>query len=287
MNGLESTLLFQLVNGIIYGCILALVALGLTLIFGEMGVVNMAHGEFYMVGAVGLFILVPHLPSFWLSVVIIGAAMMPVGWALERLVLRPFEGRAMPSMVATIGLSFILQQLALIFFGGTSVQVAAPISSSVRFGGIAIQGYWIAVAAISVVLIGLVWLMLYRTSLGMKIRASMQDAETANAMGINTGRISMLTFGLGMGLAGVGGALSAPISQVYYLMGADVVLFAFIVVIIGGLGSLKGALVAAVGLSVIQSLLSVPMSPTLARCAIFGIMTVVLIVRPSGLFGRA
>jgi branched-chain amino acid transport system permease protein len=282
-----SSVLFQLVNGIVWGCIMALVALGLSLIFGQMGVINMAHGEFYMVGAVGLFLIMGLLNSFWPAVLLVGVVMMAAGALLERTVMRPFEGKPTPSMIATIGLSYVIQQLALIFFGGTPKQVVYPISGVLALGSLRLPTYRVVVAGIALVLMAGLWLLLYRTNLGTSIRACMQDRDTAEALGINTGRVSTLTFGLGAGLAGVGGALAAPVSQVFFLMGSDVVLFAFIVVIVGGLGSLKGALVAAVGLSAVEGLLNTVVSPVRARALVFLLMAVVLMVRPRGLFGRS
>ncbi len=286
MSETLSTLVFQLVNGLIWGCILALIALGLSLIFGQMGIVNMAHGELYMAGAVLVFSLTSLTKNFWLMVVVVAVIMGLLGGVAERFMLRPFEGKPMPSMVATIGLSFVMQQLALMWFGGIPKQMVDPWPTVVQLFGMPFPGYRVLVAFIAVLLIAVLWTLLHRTSLGTSIRACMQDAETANAMGINSGRISVITFGLGTALAALGGALSAPISQVFFLMGTDVVLFAFIVAIVGGLGSLEGTLVAAISLSALEGVLSVTLSPVQARAAIFLIMSAVLVVRPHGLFGR-
>lgn len=282
-----SSVLFQLSNGIVQGCILALVALGLSLIFGQMGVINMAHGEFYMVGAVGVFLLLDLWGHFWLAVLLVGLAMGVAGSILERTVIRPFEGRPAPSMIATIGLSYVIQQLALIFFGGAPKQLMYPISGIVAIGAVRLPTYRVVVAGLALLLIAGLWLLLYRTNLGTSIRACMQDRETASALGINTERVSALTFGLGAGLAGIGGALAAPVSQVSFLMGVDVVLLAFIVVIVGGLGSLEGALVCAIGLSAVEGLLITIVNPARSRAVVFLLMALVLMLRPRGLFGRA
>lgn len=282
-----NTVIFQLFNGLVWGCMMGLVALGLALIFGQMGVVNMAHGEFYMVGAVGAYLFVASLGlNFWISILLVAAAMAILGAVLERGVMRPFEGKAAPSMVAALGLSFIIQQLALITLGGAAKQTPSPISGVVALGDFRFPTYRLVVALVALALIGLCWLLIQRTRFGMAVRACMRDPQTAAEMGINTGLVSMSTFGLGTAMAGVGGALAAPISQVFFLMGQDVIAFAFIAVIVGGLGSLQGALVAAIALAVVEGLLTIVLSPALARASVFLIMTVVLVFRPRGLFGK-
>jgi ABC-type branched-subunit amino acid transport system permease subunit len=280
------TILFALTNGLIWGCVMALIALGLSLIFGIMGIVNMAHGEFFMAGAVLTLVLLPVTGNFWLSVLLAALAVALAGGLLERYVLRPFEGRPMASMVATVGLSFAMQQLALMIFGGTPRFVPDPWPVVVRIFGVGFPGYRLLLAVLAVALVCSLWLLLYRTRLGLTMRACMQNQEIASALGINSSRIAVLTFGLGAFLAAVGGALAAPVSQVFFLMGNDVILFAFIAVIVGGLGSLEGTLLAAVLLSTLEGLLSVWLAPTQARALIFLGMAVVLVLRPQGLFGQ-
>jgi ABC-type branched-subunit amino acid transport system permease subunit len=280
------TILFALTNGLIWGCVMALIALGLSLIFGIMGIVNMAHGEFFMAGAVLTLVLLPVTGNFWLSVLLAALAVALAGGLLVRYVLRPFEGRPMASMVATVGLSFAMQQLALMIFGGTPRFVPDPWPVVVRIFGVGFPGYRLLLAVLAVALVCSLWLLLYRTRLGLTMRACMQNQEIASALGINSSRIAVLTFGLGAFLAAVGGALAAPVSQVFFLMGNDVILFAFIAVIVGGLGSLEGTLLAAVLLSTLEGLLSVWLAPTQARALIFLGMAVVLVLRPQGLFGQ-
>lgn len=279
-------LLFALLNGLIWGCVMALIALGLSLIFGIMGIVNMAHGELFMAGAVLSFVLLSVTGSFWAGALLAALLVALGGGLLERYVLRPFEGRPMGSMVATIGLSFVLQQLALMTFGGTPKIVPDPWPVVVRLFGVGFPGYRLLLAAVALALMGGLWLLLYRTRLGLTMRACMQNPEIAGAMGIDSSRIAVLTFGLGAFLASIGGALAAPVSQVFFLMGNDVILFAFIAVIVGGLGSLKGTLVAALLLSTVEGLVSVWVAPTQARALIFLIMAIVLVARPKGLFGQ-
>jgi len=187
-------------------------------------------------------------------------------------------------MIATVGISFVIQQVALAAYGGIPKKISNPWPVSFNLLGVDYPGYRLLVAAISIlILIGL-WFFLYRTSYGVLVRASMQDREMANAMGIDVNRVLITTFVMGSVLAAVGGVLAAPINQVFYLMGNEVILLSFIVVIIGGLGSLTGTLIAALSLCSLEGVLAAFLSPTQARAAIFIIMVIVLMRRPRGLF---
>jgi len=279
-----STVLFLLVNGLIWGLIISLIALGLTLIFGVMGIVNMAHGDIYMAGAVLSFYVVTILGSFWLSLVLIPAIIILIAAPMERFVLRPYEGYHSSTMIATVGISFIIEQIALGTYGGIPKKIMNPWPVSFNFLGVDYPGYRVLIAGISIlILIGL-WVFLYKTSYGILVRASMQDREMASAMGIDVNKVLITTFVMGSVLAAVGGVLAAPINQVFYLMGNDVILLCFIVVIVGGLGSLKGTLIAALSLCSLEGMMASVLSPTQARAAIFVIMVIVLMRRPQGLF---
>jgi len=279
-----STVLFLLVNGLIWGLIVALIALGLSMIFGVMGIVNMAHGDVYMVGAVLAFYVVTLLGSFWLGLILIPAAIILIAVPIERFILRPYEGHHASTMIATVGISFIIQQVALWTFGGIPKKIVNPWPVSFFFLGVDYPGYRILVALISVLILLGLWVFLYKTSFGILVRASMQDREMASAMGINVNVILITTFVIGSVLAAVGGVLAAPINQVFYLMGNDVILLCFIVVIIGGLGSLKGTFIAALSLCALEGVMAAFLSPTQARAMIFVVMIVILIRRPQGLF---
>ncbi len=281
-----TTILFLFVNGLIWGLIIALIALGLSLIFGVMGIVNMAHGDIYMVGAVLALSLVPFIGSFWLALVIVPLVVALVAVPVERYVLRPYEGHHAVTMIATTGISFILQQLVLATYGGIPMKITNPWPVSFDLFGVAYEGYRLLIAAISVLILIGVWLFLYRTSYGILIRASIQDRNMASAMGIDVNKVLITTFALGSVLAAIGGVLAAPVTQVFYLMGNDVVLLAFIVVIIGGLGSLGGTLIAALGLSSIEGMMSAVLSPIQSKAAILVVMVIILMVRPRGLFGE-
>jgi branched-chain amino acid transport system permease protein len=279
-----STVIFLLVNGLIWGLIVALIALGLSLIFGVMGIVNMAHGDVYMGGAVLSFYVVALTGSFWLSLILIPVIITLIAIPMERFILRPYEGHPASTMIATVGISFIIQQVALWTFGGIPKQVINPWPVSFSFLGVAYPSYRILVAVISASILAGLWIFLYRTSFGILVRASMQDREMASAMGIDVNVVLITTFVIGSVLAAVGGVLAAPINQVFYLMGNDVILLSFIVVIIGGMGSLKGTFVAALSLCSLEGVMASFLSPVQARAMIFLVMIMILIRRPQGLF---
>ncbi len=284
MPEILTTILFLLVNGLIWGLIIALIALGLSLIFGVMGIVNMAHGDIYMAGAVLSFYVTGVLGNFWLSLILVPAIIILISAPMERFVLRPYEGHHSSTMIATVGISFIIQQIALGTYGGIPKKITNPWPVSFSFLGVDYPGYRFLVACISILILAGLWLFLYKTSYGILLRASMQDREMASAMGIDVNKVLITTFVIGSVLAAVGGVLAAPINQVFYLMGNDVILLSFMVVIIGGLGSLKGTLIAALSLCSLEGVLASALSPIQARAAIFVIMIMVLIRRPKGLF---
>lgn len=280
------TVLFLLMNGLIWGLIIALIALGLSLIFGVMGIVNMAHGDLFMLGAVLAFYLLPVAGSFWIALAAVPLITAIITGPVERFILRPYEGHPAVTMIATVGISFILQQIALATYGGIPKKVADPVDFSFNLLGVSYPGYRLLVAAIAILIIIGIYLFLYRTNYGILIRASIQDHQMAAAMGINVSSVLVTTFIIGSSLAAVAGALAAPISQVFYLMGNDVGLLSFIVVIVGGLGSLGGTLIAALVLCSLEGVLASVLSPTQAKAAIFVVMVIVLMVRPRGLFGE-
>lgn len=281
-----SSIAFLLMNGLISGLIVALIALGLSLIFGVMGIVNMAHGDFYMLGAVGAFYVVTAMGcSFWCALLIAPLLIALMAAPIERFLLRPYEGHPSLTMIATIGISFILQTTSLALYGGVPKQISNPWPVNFNILGISYPGYRILIALISILVLSSVWIFLYRTKYGILVRASMQDKDTANALGINVNSVLISTFALGAALAALGGVLASPIYQVSYLMGNDVVLLCFIVVIIGGLGSLEGTLVTALGISALEGILAHFLNPTNAKAAIFIFMVIVLLVKPRGLLG--
>lgn len=272
--------------------VLALMALGLSLVFGVMRVVNVAHGEFFMLGAVLAWYfstLVSGHPAlgFLLALVLSPLVVGAIAFAAERLVLRRIHYNPEATIVATIGLLYVLQQAALTFYGPDANPVVAPFNYRVLLPWFGYSGYKLAVIAASVVLIALTWLVLTRTRVGLIMRATQYDRETAQAFGIPVDRVYAGVFALGAMLAAVAAVLIVPIQQAHYLMGTDPLLLSFIVVIIGGLGSLRGTVVAALLIGVSDGIISVFFSPTLAKMLATMLVAMVLVFRPQGLFGTA
>ncbi|RLI30204.1 MAG: branched-chain amino acid ABC transporter permease [Candidatus Hecatellales archaeon] len=279
-----SRFLFVLVNGFVWALIVALVALGLSFIFGLMDIVNIAHGDLYMLGAVLTWYGLAATGNFWLGVILATAVVGVLGIGLERGALRPVEGMPAYTVVVTIGISYILQQVVLAVFGGSPQKMSDPFPMVIEFLGVRYPGYRILVAGVSGIALLALWFLLFKTSVGLWIRATMQDREMANAMGISVNNIYAMTFALGAALAALGGALASPIVQVFYLMGYDLLVLVFIIVIVGGLGSLKGTMVAALIICPLESVMTLFVTPTEARVISFLVMAAVLLVRPQGLF---
>ena len=285
-------LLLAALEGLVTSAVLALTALGLSLVFGVMRVVNVAHGEFFMLGAVVAWFVstavgghpaLGFLVALVVSPLIVGA----IALAAERLVLRRLNYDPEATIVATIGLLYIIQQLALTFYGPDARPVEAPFSYRILFPWFGYSGYKLAVVAASIAVLAATWLLLTRTRIGLVMRATQYDRETAQAFGIPVDRVYAGVFALGAMLAAVAAVLIVPISQAHYLMGRDPLLLSFIVVIIGGLGSLRGTVVAAVLIGLGDGIVSVFFSPTLAKMIATLLVALVLVFRPQGLFGTA
>ncbi len=273
-------------NGLVWGLILALIALGLTLVFGLLEIINISHGELYMLGAVLGWYVLQFTGNFWVALVLAPLAVGVLGLVIERGVLRPIEGKPIITIIATFGLSLIFQQGALSVFGGAPQRIPAPFEWNLTILGFGYSGYRFFVALCSIVAISALWGFLRRFKYGMWMRAVRQDREMALALGIPISRVYMLTFGLGSGLAALGGILAAPIVALEFRMGLDILPAVFIVVIIGGLGSLEGSLLAALLIGELEGLTSVFVTPTTARIFSLVFMSAVLLVRPEGLLGR-
>ncbi|MCO5160547.1 MAG: branched-chain amino acid ABC transporter permease [Mesorhizobium sp.] len=285
-------LLLATLEGLVMAAVLALMALGLSLVFGVMRVVNVAHGEFFMLGAVLAWYfstLVSGHPAigFLLALVLSPLVVGAIAFAAERLVLRRIHYNPEATIVATIGLLYVLQQAALTFYGPDANPVVAPFNYRVLLPWFGYSGYKLAVIGASILLITLTWLVLTRTRIGLVMRATQYDRETAQAFGIPVDRVYAGVFALGAMLAAVAAVLIVPIQQAHYLMGTDPLLLSFIVVIIGGLGSLRGTVVAALLIGVSDGVISVFFSPTLAKMLATLLVAMVLVFRPQGLFGTA
>jgi branched-chain amino acid transport system permease protein len=285
-------LFLALLEGTVTAFVLALTALGLSLVFGVMRVVNVAHGEFFMLGAVLAWVassLIPASPAlgFLLALIASPLAVGAVALLADRLVLRRLHYAPEATIVATIGLLYILQQLVLTFYGPYARPVTAPISFRVQFPWFGYSGYKLVVIAAAAALLAATWYLLMRTRIGLVMRATQYDRETAQAFGIPVERVYSGIFALGAMLAATAGVLIVPIQQAHYLMGLDPLLLSFITVIIGGLGSLRGTLVAAFVIGISDGVISVFFSPTLAKIIATLFVALVLVFRPAGLFGSA
>jgi branched-chain amino acid transport system permease protein len=283
---LEGRLVLALLEGIASGLVLALTALGLSLVFGVMRIVNVAHGEFYMLGAVLAWYASSISGSFLLAVIAAPLAVGALSLLIDRCVLRPIRYAPEATIVATIGLLYIIQQLVLTVYGPYARPVAPPLSFRIVFPWFGYSGYKLVVAGVAALLLAATWLIVSRTTLGLYMRATQQDREIAVAFGVPVERVYAATFALGAVLAALAGALVVPLQQAHYLMGLDALLLSFMVVIIGGLGSLRGSLIAAFLIGLTDGLVSVFFSPTLARIIASLIVALVLVVRPRGLYGE-
>ncbi|MVA97740.1 branched-chain amino acid ABC transporter permease [Nitratireductor sp. CAU 1489] len=285
-------LLLATLEGLVTAAVLALTALGLSLVFGVMRVVNVAHGEFFMLGAVLAWFfstLVTGSPAvgFLLALVLSPLVVGLVALVCERAVLRRLNYDPEATIVATIGMLYIIQQLALTFYGPEARPVQAPFNLRIALPWFGYSGYKLAVIVASIGLILATWLVLTRTRIGLVMRATQFDRETAQNFGIPVDKVYAAVFALGAMLAAVAAVLIVPIQQAHYLMGLDPLLLSFIVVIIGGLGSLRGTVVAAVLIGLSDGIISVFFSPTLAKMIATLLVALVLVFRPQGLFGQA
>jgi branched-chain amino acid transport system permease protein len=283
-------LLLALMEGLVKAAVLALTAVGLSLVFGVMRVVNVAHGAFFMLGAVLAWFVASHVsgpPALgWaLALVIAPLVVAAIAAVADTLVLKRLDYDPEATIVATIGLLYILEQSALSLFGPDARPVAAPFTLRLQFPWFGFSGYKLFVIVATVAILLAVWWFMTRTRAGLVMRATQVDRQTARAFGINVDRVYAGVFALGAGLAAMAAVLLVPISQAHYLMGGDPLLLSFIVVIIGGLGSLRGTIAAALIIGLSDGVISMFWSPTLAKIIATGAVALVLVFRPQGLFG--
>jgi branched-chain amino acid transport system permease protein len=278
-------LIIQTVNGVVTGMILALVASGLTLIFGIMDVVNFAHGELFMLGAYLGFVVFVATGSFWLA--LLGAALIValLGAAMQIVALRPLIGRdPLNTILATFGMSLVLQNYALWQFGPVVRKIPAPISSQFTLFYLQYPWYRLLIAALSAAIIGGFWLFLKHGKFGVWIRATAQDRMMAQAMGIPVPLVYTGVFAIGAAMAAASGVLFAPMVGVSHTMGLDWVLKAFIVVVVGGMGNFLGSIAAAIFISLIEAYATIWLDPSRAVIVSFIILILTLLFRPTGLF---
>jgi len=280
-------LLPQLLHGLVFGAALGLLALGLTIIFGLLGVMNFAHGELYMLGAYAGIVVIGIVHSFWVALVVGPLLVGALATVTEVATLRPIYRREpLYGLILTFGLALIFREGARQIWGGDMRRILPPVTGSTPILGMTYPNYRLFLLAISCALLLAIWLFFTKTRAGILVRAAVQDAEMLDGLGVNVPRVFTLTFAGSAALAALAGLLLAPIFTVYPQMGVEMILLAFIVVILGGMGSISGSVVAAFVIGIAQSLLTLWMNPQRVAIAIFGIMIVVLIVRPRGFFGR-
>jgi branched-chain amino acid transport system permease protein len=281
------TFLIQLLNSVQYGLLLFMLAAGLTLIFGIMGVVNLAHGSFYMLGAYLAYWLSTLFGSLTLAILVGIALAVLFGLALEWLLFRHFYERDhLDQVLLTFGLIYIFEELRSILWGDDVHGVTIPegLSASIPLtDNLSYPVYRLFMSAVCVALaLGLYWL-IAKTRLGMKIRAGAFNRDMTEALGINIKLIHAVVFALGVGLAAVAGMISAPISSVYPNMGSQVLIMCFVVVVIGGIGSVRGALISALLVGLVDTFGKV-LLPSMSGMLVYMLMAAVLLWKPEGLF---
>src|ERR1041384_8686910 len=278
-------ILIQTINGIVTGMILALVASGLTLIFGIMDVVNFAHGELFMLGAYVGVVVFALTGNFWIALIVSTVMVAILGAAMQILTLRPLIGRdPLTTILATFGISLILQNYALWQFGPVARKISEPITTHFNLFYLEYPWYRLVIAGLSAALIGGFWLFLKHGKYGIWIRATMQDRVMAQAMGIPVPLVHTAAFAVGAGMAAASGVLFGPLVGVNHTMGLDWVLKAFIVVVVGGMGNLGGSIAAAIFISLLESYASIWVSPSQAVIVSFVVLIFTLLFRPTGLF---
>jgi branched-chain amino acid transport system permease protein len=275
----------QLIHGLVIGSGLGLICIGLTLVFGVMNIVNFAHGELFMMGSFFAFTILTLIPNFWLA--LFGAVLLTgiLSFIIERITIRPILGREhMYGLLVTFGVSMILIESVRLIWGAVPRQIVEPIAGSTTFLGTTYPTYRLFVLLIIVPLIFGVWRFLHQTRFGAILRATSQDPTMTEMLGVNIRNYYTAAFVMGGMLAAFGGVILAPITAVYHTVGADVILKAFSVVIIGGMGSFPGAIIAALIIGQVESLSTLWISHTAARILTFAFMAGILVVKPGGLF---
>ena len=277
----------QLVTGLSIASILLLVALGLAIIYGATGVINLAHGEFVMLGAYSAWALQAFFDmGLFESLIFIFIMVASLGWLIEKIVIRHLYARPLDTILATWGIGVIAQQAVRLSAGGELRYVEMPpaLANSVLLFGIEISAFRIFILLFAGALFALTWYLMYRTSYGIKLRAITQNPEVASSFGINSSRIYGLTFAYGAGLAGLAGALISPLKSVSPEMGTTYVVDAFLIVVLGGVESLLGTVLSALILGELSSIISFYSNDTMAKALVLLAVVILIRFRPQGLF---
>jgi branched-chain amino acid transport system permease protein len=279
----SSLVFFQIINGLIWGLIVAQLAVGLNLVYGLLNIVNVAQGALFMVGGYICWLIVAETGSYYASLLVAPVAVGAIAVVIERVLLRPLAQDSSLTIIATIGLMLVLEQAALWAFGGDVRSVAAPLQFSVPVFGLSYPGFRIFIALCSIAVLVALWLFLQYTRYGLWMRAVKFNPSVASAFGVPVNRVIGFTFGLGTALAALGGVLAAPIVNVRPEMGLDILITVFIVVIVGGLGSLPGSVIAAIVMTMTEGIAAVFTAPTNARLISLIVLTLIVLKWPNGI----
>lgn len=282
-----ATFLLQVLNGVAFGMLLFLLAAGLTLIFGSMKILNLTHGSYYLFGGYVGYTVVRLTGSFALAAVVAAMAIALLGIVMERFFLRRFHQDDLPQTLLTFGFVFIIADVCFLLWGGNPLTLPKPLplARSVDLGVTAFPTYRLFLIVLGAVIAAVLWWFQEKTRVGAMLRAGVDDEETTRAMGINVSAMFMAVYGVGAALAGIGGVLGGALVGLYPGADFEVLLLSFVVVIVGGLGSLTGALVGALFVGIVDNF-GKAYFPELAPFSMFVPMVLVLTLRPNGLFGR-
>lgn len=282
-------LALQLFTGLALGAVYVLLAVGLSLIFGMLTVVNFAHGAFFMLGAYIGLLAAEKTGSFWLALLIAPVVVGAIGMLAERWLIRPLYGRGIDyPLLLTFGLAYMMVEGVRIVWGKAGLPFDTPeaLQGATNLGFADFPTYRLFVIGVVVVLLVALWLLIERTPFGLVVRAGVRDSVIVRVLGVDVSRVWLIVFGVGTGIAALAGVLAAPMQGVSPEMGTSVLTVAFVVTVVGGMGSLLGAVVAGLLVGIVESM-AVLFFPEAAKVSMFVIMAAVLLVRPQGLFGRA
>ncbi|OWW19523.1 branched-chain amino acid ABC transporter permease [Noviherbaspirillum denitrificans] len=279
----------QLFTGLALGAVYVLLAVGLSLIFGMLTIVNFAHGAFFMLGAYAGYSVYQYSGSFWIGLVATPLATAALGMAVERFLVRRLYGRGIDyPLLLTFGLAYVLVELVRIVFGKQGLPMETPevLQGAVDIGIGYFPAYRLFVIAVTAAVLAVLWFFIEKTSFGLIIRAGARDPQIVQILGVDVSKVWLAVFGAGTAIAGLAGMLSAPLQGISPEMGGTVLTVAFVVTVVGGMGSLPGAIAAGILVGVAESLAAL-FYPEAAKVSMFVIMALVLLIRPQGLFGRS
>jgi branched-subunit amino acid ABC-type transport system permease component len=275
-----------LLNGVSRGMIIFLVASGLTLIFGLIGLINFAHGSMLALGGYGTYAILQTMDNFWLGLVISVAFVTLLGFVLERRVLYWLYDEPLLGFLGTFGIGLVIEEALAVYYGSRSYTIQSPLPESAQLLGVSYPSYRLLVILVGAVVAAGIGLLLTRTRLGLEIHATANRTTTAEILGVDTTRIYTVTFVLGTAPAALAGALTAPITSIYPTIGLDYITMAFLVIIVGGMGSFKGSFVVSMIVGQVIAFGWLVLSPTYVRILVFVAAMVFILYKPRGFFGK-